>query len=90
MKNAMEAIGQNGRLTLALRSERGHLTLEIADSGPGLAEAARGRLFTPFFSTKRDGRGLGLTVVREILVQHRFEFDLDNSEEGGALFRLRC
>jgi C4-dicarboxylate-specific signal transduction histidine kinase len=75
---------------LALRSERGHLTLEIADSGPGLPDAARGRLFTPFFSTKRDGRGLGLTVVREILVQHHFEFDLDNVPEGGALFRLRC
>jgi nitrogen fixation/metabolism regulation signal transduction histidine kinase len=90
VKNAMEAIGEDGRLTLALRSERGRLTLEIADSGPGLADAARGRLFTPFFSTKRDGRGLGLTVVREILVQHRFEFDLDNATEGGAVFRLRC
>lgn len=90
VKNAMEAIGENGRLTLALRSERGHLTLEIADSGPGVTEAARGRLFTPFFSTKRDGRGLGLTVVREILVQHRFEFDLDNAAGGGAVFRLRC
>ncbi len=90
VKNAMEAIGENGRLTLALRCERGHLALEIADSGPGLAEAARGRLFTPFFSTKRDGRGLGLTIVREILVQHRFEFDLDNAVGGGAVFRLRC
>ena len=90
VKNAMEAIGENGCLTLALRPERGHLTFEIADSGPGLAEAARGRLFTPFFSTKRDGRGLGLTVVREILVQHRFEFDLDNAAGGGAVFRLRC
>jgi two-component system, NtrC family, nitrogen regulation sensor histidine kinase NtrY len=90
VKNAMEAIGQDGRLTLSLRSDRGHLQLEIADSGPGLAEEARGRLFTPFFSTKRDGRGLGLTVVREILVQHRFEFDLDNAEGGGAVFRLRC
>lgn len=90
VKNAMEAIGENGLLTLALRWERGHLTLTIADSGPGFADAARGRLFTPFFSTKRDGRGLGLTVVREILVQHRFEFDLDNAPEGGAVFRLRC
>ena len=90
VKNAMEAIGTDGRITSALRSERGHLTLEITDSGPGLPDAARGRLFTPFFSTKRDGRGLGLTVVREILVQHHFEFDLDNAEEGGARFRLRC
>lgn len=90
MKNAMEAIGEDGRIGVTLRSERGRLTLEIADSGPGLTDAARGRLFTPFFSTKRDGRGLGLTVVREILVQHHFEFDLDNADAGGAVFRLRC
>jgi len=90
VKNAMEAIGAEGRITMALRSKRGRLVLEISDSGPGLPDAIRGRLFTPFFSTKKDGRGLGLTVVREILVQHRFEFDLDNAEEGGARFRLRC
>ena len=85
-----DVVTLHGRLTLALRCERGHLALEIADSGPGLVEAARGRLFTPFFSTKRDGRGLGLTIVREILVQHRFEFDLDNAVGGGVVFRLRC
>lgn len=90
VKNAMEAIGKAGRITLALRAERGHLTLELTDSGAGLPPSVRGHLFTPFFSTKRDGRGLGLTVVREILVQHRFEFDLDNAEAGGAIFRLRC
>jgi nitrogen fixation/metabolism regulation signal transduction histidine kinase len=90
VKNAMEAIGADGRITLALRSTRGRLELEIADSGPGLPDAVRGHLFTPFFSTKKDGRGLGLTVVREILVQHRFEFDLDNADEGGTRFRLRC
>jgi len=90
VKNAMEAIGEDGRITLALRSERGHVGLEITDSGPGLPDAARGHLFTPFFSTKKDGRGLGLTVVREILVQHRFEFELENADAGGARFRLRC
>jgi nitrogen fixation/metabolism regulation signal transduction histidine kinase len=90
VKNAMEAIGADGRITISLRAKNGHVTLEIADSGPGLPEAAGGRLFTPFFSTKRDGRGLGLTVVREILVQHHFEFDLENAEGGGAVFRLRC
>jgi len=90
VKNAMEAIGTDGRIALALRAERGHVTLTITDSGPGLPEAVRGRIFTPFYSTKRDGRGLGLTVVREILMQHRFEFELDNADGGGATFRLRC
>lgn len=90
VKNAMEAIGTDGRIALALRPERGHVLLEITDSGPGLSADARDRVFTPFFSTKRDGRGLGLTVVREILGQHRFAFELDNAAGGGARFRLRC
>ena len=90
VKNAMEAIGVDGRIRLSLRAERGHLVLTITDSGPGLPDTVRGRLFTPFFSTKRDGRGLGLTVVREILTQHRFEFALDNAEGGGTSFRMRC
>jgi nitrogen fixation/metabolism regulation signal transduction histidine kinase len=90
VKNAMEAIGTDGTIVLALRSDRGRRTLEIADSGPGLPDTAKSRLFTPFFSTKRDGRGLGLTVVREILVQHQFDFELENAVGGGAVFRLRC
>jgi len=90
VKNAMEAIGADGRIALTLSAERGRQTLTITDSGPGLPDAVRRRLFTPFYSTKRDGRGLGLTVVREILTQHRFEFDLDNAEGGGATFKLRC
>jgi two-component system, NtrC family, nitrogen regulation sensor histidine kinase NtrY len=90
VKNAMESIDADGRITVALHQERGHLTLEVTDSGQGLSEDARQRLFTPFFSTKRDGRGLGLTVVREILGQHGFDFELDNVEGGGARFRMRC
>ncbi|HEX4826033.1 MAG TPA: ATP-binding protein [Candidatus Polarisedimenticolaceae bacterium] len=90
VKNAMEAIGEDGRITLGIRAERGRVTLDIADSGPGLSEETRRRLFTPFFSTKRDGRGLGLTLVREILAQHRFGFELDNAHGGGARFRMRC
>lgn len=45
---------------------------------------------TTFSPTASRFGGLGLTIVREILVQHRFEFDLDNAETGGAMFRLRC
>jgi C4-dicarboxylate-specific signal transduction histidine kinase len=57
-------------------------------SGPGIAPEARDRLFTPFFSTKRDGLGLGLTLVAEVLAQHRCTFDLRDAEGGGAEFRV--
>jgi nitrogen fixation/metabolism regulation signal transduction histidine kinase len=84
LKNAMEAIGEGGRIILRLVHEAGRPILRIADSGPGIPEEVRPLLFTPFFSTKRDGRGLGLTLIQEILTQHGFDFGLENRQGGGA------
>jgi len=84
LKNAMEAIGEGGRIELRLGLEAGRPMLRIADTGPGIPEDIRPLLFTPFFTTKRDGRGLGLTLTREILAQHGFDFGLENRAGGGA------
>lgn len=84
LKNAMEAIGEDGRIMLRLAIEGRRPVLRITDSGPGFPEEVRPLLFTPFFSTKRDGRGLGLTLTREILASHGFDFGLENRPEGGA------
>ncbi|HEV8578922.1 MAG TPA: ATP-binding protein [Thermoanaerobaculia bacterium] len=96
LKNAAEAIGEAGRIALRLGFEggrngscdRGRPYLSIRDSGPGIPEDVRALLFTPFFSTKKNGRGLGLTLVQEILSQHGFEFSLAPGEGGGAEFRV--
>jgi len=88
LKNAMEAVGAEGRIGVQLWREDGHVQLAVRDSGPGIAPEARERLFTPFFSTKRDGLGLGLTLVAEVLAQHRCTFDLKDAEGGGAEFRV--
>jgi nitrogen fixation/metabolism regulation signal transduction histidine kinase len=88
LKNALEAIGQDGRIELELGREASRPFLAVRDTGGGIAEEARGKLFTPFFSTKRDGRGLGLTLVQEILSQHGFDFRLVNRDRG-AEFRIR-
>src|SRR3954471_4455640 len=84
LKNAMESIGEDG--TIAVRLDRDSLT--VRDSGPGIPEEVRALLFTPFFSTKRNGRGLGLTLVQEILSAHGFDFSLGPAEGGGAEFRV--
>lgn len=84
LKNALESIGEDGRI--ALRLERGSLV--IRDSGPGIPADVLPLLFTPFFSTKRNGRGLGLTLVQEILSAHGFSFSLGPGEGGGAEFRV--
>ena len=88
LKNAMEAIGEDGRIGLRLFNDGDRPVLAIADTGPGIPEDVRPLLFTPFFSTKRDGRGLGLTLIQEILAQHGFDFTLENREGGGAEFRV--
>jgi two-component system nitrogen regulation sensor histidine kinase NtrY len=82
-RNAIEATGREGTIAVSLRDG----VLEVADSGPGIANAIRAELFTPFFTTKRDGRGLGLTIVQEIVSNHGLRFSLSNGEHG-ALFRL--
>ncbi|HLE83185.1 MAG TPA: ATP-binding protein [Thermoanaerobaculia bacterium] len=90
LQNAMEAIDEDGRIGVSLTLEAtAHPVLAIRDTGPGISEEARNRLFTPFFSTKRNGRGLGLTLAHEILTQHGFDFALESHPEGGAEFRVR-
>jgi two-component system nitrogen regulation sensor histidine kinase NtrY len=89
LKNAMESIGEDGRIGLRLVSDGERPVLAISDTGPGIPEEVRPLLFTPFFSTKRDGRGLGLTLIREILTAHGAGFGLENRPEGGAEFRVR-
>lgn len=83
-RNAIDATGRHGAIRISFADG----VLAIADSGPGIAESVRADLFTPFFTTKRDGRGLGLTIVQEILANHGLPFSLENAAGGGAEFRV--
>ncbi|HEX6086734.1 MAG TPA: ATP-binding protein [Thermoanaerobaculia bacterium] len=84
-RNALDAIQRDGTIRASLHDG----VLTITDSGPGIPEAARGELFTPFFTTKRDGRGLGLTIVQEILANHGLRFSLENARPQGAAFTIQ-
>jgi two-component system nitrogen regulation sensor histidine kinase NtrY len=86
LKNAAESIGEEGRITIEIGRRAGRLFLAIRDSGAGIAADTESQLFTPFFSTKRDGRGVGLTLTQEILSQHGFDYGLNNHADGGAEF----
>jgi signal transduction histidine kinase len=88
LRNAMESIGEGGRIEVRIGREAGRVRLSVLDDGAGIPAEVRPRLFTPFFSTKRDGRGLGLTVVQEVLARHGFAFELEDRPEGGAEFRV--
>lgn len=78
-KNAMEAIGENGVITVRGGEKNGKAFVLIEDSGSGFTPEVRQHLFTPFFSTKAQGQGLGLTMIQEILSQHQFEFSLESA-----------
>lgn len=79
--NAVEAAGPDGAISVRVSRAEGRALLEIEDSGPGLTDEARAHLFTPFFSTKARGQGIGLTLVQEILSAHGCDYGLE-SEPG--------
>lgn len=87
VKNAIEAIDTNGTVTFQLNAtER---TLAITDNGKGITPEEAEQLFSPFFSTKRDGQGIGLTLVKEILLSHGFSFSLQQPPNGNTAFTIQ-
>ncbi len=78
VKNAVESIGnrQDSNITVGLSRQGKNVVLTVSDDGPGIVPDAQGKLFTPFFSTKPGGRGLGLMFVAEILRRHGAAFSL--------------
>ena len=90
-QNAIEAMGERGgRLRISAELTSTFLAIEVADTGPGIPEQVRSRLFEPFAgSSKADGNGLGLAICREILRAHGGEIELLGTSERGTIFRLR-
>jgi two-component system, NtrC family, nitrogen regulation sensor histidine kinase NtrY len=88
IKNAIESVNKNGWIKVSFALEQGNLCVKISDSGAGINPASQQDLFTPFFTTKSDGQGIGLMLVREILEAHGFDYSLYNLSDGGACFEI--
>jgi two-component system, NtrC family, nitrogen regulation sensor histidine kinase NtrY len=88
LKNAIEAADHDGRVVIRTGLADRRTFLQIEDSGPGLPPEVRAHLFTPFFSTKESGQGIGLTLVQEILTRHGFAFTLDGPDGGPTSFTI--
>ena len=85
IKNAAESIGQEGVITI---TTSGNGDIEIADNGKGISKEVEDKLFSPFFSTKPNGQGIGLILIREILTRHGCTFSLRTYHDGITRFRI--
>mgnify|MGYP001343427965 CR=1 FL=1 len=85
-KNALEAIGRDGSIIVRTFPAPG--MLRIIDTGRGLDAQTSPNLFVPFFTTKKDGQGIGLTLIREILINHGFGFSLKMNDENKTEFQI--
>ena len=90
LDNAVTAVGGNGEIKLATNYDRARaiVTLEIMDDGCGLAPEIRTKIFEPYFSTKENGTGLGLTIVSQIIEDHRGYIRAWPNEPKGSRFTI--
>ena len=86
VKNSVESIEEKGVITL--RTSASPVMLEVADTGRGISKEVETKLFTPFFSTKPNGQGIGLIFIREVLMKHGCSFSLRTYEDGITRFRI--
>ena len=86
IKNAAESIGQSG--DIYIRTSASPAVLEVADTGAGISREVEVKLFSPFFSTKPNGQGIGLIFIREVLSKHGCTFSLRTWPDGLTRFRI--
>jgi len=88
--NAVEAMPDGGAVSIRTSADehKGMVLIEIADTGAGITEEVKERIFQPFFSTKSKGTGLGLAITKQIIEQHGGIIHAYNNKEGGAVFTI--
>ena len=93
LKNAVESIasakpGSSSPRTICVRTAA-PAYVEVSDNGPGISPEVSSKLFTPFFSTKPNGQGIGLVFIREVLLRHDCTFSLCTDADEITRFRIR-
>lgn len=88
--NSQEAIGDGpGRIAVKLYSDKHNAVIEVSDTGGGISDENLKKIFTPFFTTRDDGSGLGLPAVQRVIRAHGGTCEVDSKPGTGSVFRLR-
>jgi two-component system, NtrC family, nitrogen regulation sensor histidine kinase NtrY len=91
IRNAQEALGENTNAAIVLqglRGENGRVLIQVTDNGPGIDPTHMENIFVPFFTTKRSGTGVGLSISRQLVFANR-GFVAVKSGAGGTTFTLQ-
>lgn len=89
IKNSVESISGRGNITISTSIDNSMPMICVADNGCGIDTEAANKLFTPFFSTKPNGQGLGLIFIRDVLMKHNCLFSLRTWDDGITRFQIR-
>lgn len=89
LQNAVQAVSPDGRVTVGMRVEPPWAVVEVRDDGPGFSSEALRRAFSPFFTTKPEGTGLGLTIAKRIVEEQGGDVGVRNVQGGGACVWIR-
>ncbi|CAM3210205.1 ATP-binding protein [Paenibacillus lupini] len=88
LKNAFEAIPGNGFIYIEHMATENEVMISIQDTGVGIPQEKLGLLGTPFYTTKENGTGMGLTLVFSVIYQHNGSIEVQSSEDGGTKFTI--
>ncbi len=88
LQNSEDAMQGDGRITLSISRHGEGVEIRVRDTGAGICEKDRRQIFSKFFTTKKNGLGLGLPICRQIIRSHSGRISLENHERGGAVARI--
>lgn len=91
IRNAEQALTntQGAQIMInAKLNKRGRIVIEVSDNGPGISDDLASKIFVPFYTTKRDGSGVGLALTRQVMIAHGGSVSLTKTDGGGATFIL--
>jgi signal transduction histidine kinase len=87
--NGVQAMPQGGLLTISARRENGIIVAEVQDQGAGIPQEMHDKIFELYFTTKKEGSGIGLAQTYQILQWHYGSVDFESAEKAGTIFRFQ-